>query len=101
MEALRDKMKYLRNYGNPSTSKNTDVGQTSKKERKPFVQFPHVLSEPSIPEGEDNHSNNRNQKMLLAEEKKVRPNKQAVSVLMERTFAFRRRDISIESISIT
>lgn len=92
-------MKYLRSAGKPKPRvKNYDIPEESskpvaKKPRKEFKQFPQVFMDLTIPPGEDEASNSRNQKMLSLEEKKVHPNKSTISVLMDRTFAFRRQDI--------
>ena len=93
-------MKYLRSSGKPKPrSKNpTNASEESsepvaKKPRKEFKQFPQVFMELSIPPGEDEASNTRNQKVLVNEEKKAHPNKSTISVLMDRTFAFRRQDL--------
>ena len=43
--------------------------------------------------GEDEFSNQRNQRLLIMEEKKAKPNHKVITSLMLRTFSFRRRDI--------
>ncbi len=94
-------MKYLRNAGKLKRSRcdaeecnsRDDNEQPQKKVRKEYKQFPQMTSEPPIPPGEDEASNNRHQRMLLMEEKKVAPNIRTISLLMTRTVAFRRRDI--------
>ena len=95
VEALRDKMKYLRSFGKPKKvldSEELDIEPPTKK-RKEFKQFPQTYAEPSIPAGEDEDSYRRNQKMLLSEERKINPNKKTISVLMDRTYAFRRHSM--------
>lgn len=93
-EALRDKLKYLRNFGKKKVKKESDGDSPlPKKPKIDYKQFPVINHEPSIPAGEDSVSNGRNQKMLIMEEKKVNPNKKIISTLMERTYAFRRKDI--------
>ena len=89
-------MKYLRSSGKPKKCIRdcAEEEPAPKKERKEFFQYPTVAQVPPIPVGEDEHSNKRNQKMLLSEEKKINPNKQTISILMERTFAFRRKDLT-------
>lgn len=92
-------IKYLRNSGkqkqaNPiGKSSSTDLEPAAKKARKEFKQYPRskVLS---VPAGEDEVSNARNRKLLLSEEKKLNPNKHTVNVLMDRTFVFRRLEIT-------
>ena len=102
---VRDRMKYLRSSGGsnrgPALKKDSSVDgePPPEKKRKQFVQSP-AASEPLIPEGEDEHSNARNLKMLQSEEKKINPNRQTIRVLMERTFAFRRLDILRQPCSI-
>ena len=92
-------MKYLRSSGKPKpriiNSTNTDESSepVAKKPRKEFKQFPQVFKELSIPPGEDEASNSRNKKVLSLEEKKSHPNKSTISVLMDRTFTFRRQDL--------
>lgn len=88
-------MKYLRNYGKLKGVKREEDGDEPKpkKPRTEYKQFPQLFHEVTIPPGEDEASNTRNQKALLLEEKKCRPNKNTVSILMDRTFAFRRQDI--------
>ena len=92
-------MKYFRNAGKPKKVKSAletesiSDGPPTKKARVEFKQFPQIQSEPVIPTGEDDSSYLRNHKMLLLEEKKLNPNKKIVSVLMARTFAFRRQEI--------
>ncbi len=90
-EALKDKMKYLRNFGKPKRPRSdTNDEPVGKKFKKEIKQFP----EPSFPVGEDEASSKRHQRMLLMEEKKLNRNKQTVSLLMSRTFTFRRNDIT-------
>lgn len=99
--ALQDRMKYLRSAGKAPKRPlgdnggecSNDVEPTPKKPKKEYKQFPQLSSEPVIPSGEDESSNSRNHKMILMEEKKTNPNVKTISVLMMRTFAFRRRDI--------
>lgn len=91
-------MKYLRSQGKPKKKvlrddESSGALPASKKMKPEFKQFPQIFSEPEIPPGEDEVSNARNQKMLMLEEKKLNPNKKTISVLMSRTFAFRRHDI--------
>lgn len=94
-------MKYLRNAGKPKRLRCDTEEDSShdsnepprKKVKKEYKQFPQFTTEPPIPPGEDECSNSGNQKMLLMEEKKVTPNLRTISVLMARTFAFRRRSI--------
>lgn len=86
-------MKYLRNSGKTKAVVKLEEGPLAKKPRKEFKQFPQLFKEVTIPPGEDEASNIRNQKALLSEEKKYRPNKTTVSILMDRTFAFRRQDM--------
>ena len=95
-------MKFLRSPSHKSKRESsTDDGEpVAKRQRKQFVQFP-AFKEPSIPAGEDEHSYKRNQKMLLSQERKLNPDKHTVSVLMQRTFAFRRRDLLKNSYPIT
>lgn len=96
MRAIRDKMKYLRNTGvgkKRAVPAEPDAQPAAKRAKKEYKQYPQTSETLSIPAGEDETSYSRNQKLLLSEERKLNPNKHAVSVLMDRTFAFRRRDI--------
>lgn len=93
-------MKYLRNNGKIKPKKEPVAGDLEdqpvpKRPKLEFkqVQFPLVHHPPSIPAGEDSSSNSRNQKLLIMEDKKINTNKHKISVLMVRTFAFRRADI--------
>ena len=96
-EALQDKLKYLRNAGKPkkrqSTGNEASPEPVAKKVKPEFKQFPQLSLEPPLPPEEDEASYSRNNKLLLSEEKRVNPNKNTISVLMERTYAFRRREI--------
>ena len=77
--------------------------QRVKKERIPSVtkakkipinfKYPSSLSPPPVPEGEDDHSFARHNKMLIAEFKKKRPNSMVVNDMMILTFPMRRSDI--------
>ncbi len=58
-------------------------------------------SEPPIPPQEDEPSNARNNKEMINQERKKNPNKQTISMLMERTYAFRRREILKTSVPIS
>ena len=96
-EALRDKMKYLRN-SKPRSKKTArkedqDVLTPSKKARKEFEQFPQSPAAPDFPDGEDEASMLRHIKLLQLEEKKVSPNKTVVESLMAKTFSFRRQEL--------
>ena len=101
-EALKDKMKYLRN-AKPRTTKKaksepedmsgTDEEPQAKKPRKEFKQFPRSPAAPLIPSGEDKASHERHLKVLKLEERKVTPNKKIISDLMRRTYPFRRQEI--------
>ena len=88
-------MTYLRNFGKPKRvlPDSPDAVPAAKKPKKEFKQYPQTSEIISIPAGEDDTSNSRNQKILLSEERKSNPNKHTLSVLMDRTFAFRRIDI--------
>lgn len=66
--------------------------KTARDKRKiPGVDS--ILKSPSIPVGEDETSFQRHNKILILESKKAHPTMLVVSELMERTFAFRRKDI--------
>lgn len=95
VEALGTKLTYLRNFGKPKRvlPDSPEAVPAAKKPKKEFKQYPQTSEDISIPAGEDDTSNSRNQKLLLSEERKLHPNKHTVSVLMDRTFAFRRIDI--------
>ena len=103
-EALKDKMKYLRNPGKHKKMARQlprlDDQPKTKKSKKDYTQYPKFSHEPLVPPEEDESSNLRNQKMILDEEKRSNPNKRMVSVLMDRTFAFRRQDILKTSMPI-
>lgn len=89
-------MKYWRNYGK-SKKVSSDVSEMEpapKKIKTEFKQYPQISHVLSVPPGEDDTSHSRNQKLLLSEQKKINPNKHTISVLMDRTFSFRRRDIT-------
>ena len=89
-------MKYLRFYGKPkkACSDTSEEDPPPKKAKTEFKQYPQVSKVLSIPPGKDDTSNSRNQKLLISEEKKINPNKHTISVLMDRTFVFRRLDIT-------
>ena len=86
-------MKYLRSQGKPKKPTLQALNSILKRKRVRWIISNLQKPEPRIPPGEDEHSFKRNQKMLLSEEKKLNPNIQTIAVLMERTFAFRRREI--------
>lgn len=88
-------MKYLRNSGKEKKKKreDSDTLPAAKKIKKEYTQYPKPSELLAIPAGEDETSCNRNRKLLLSEERKLNPCKRTVSVLMDRTFAFRRWDI--------
>lgn len=88
-------MKYLRSPRQSAAKRasSTSEGEPgAKKVRKQFVQYP-AIREPVLPVGEDDISYKRNQRLLLSEEKNLNPNRKTVSVLMDRTFPFRRQDL--------
>lgn len=87
-------MTYLRNFGKPKRPRpEADEQSACKRVKKEFKQFPQVKHDHTIPCSEDESANSRHQKMLLYEEKKTNPSKQTISVLMLRTFPFRRNEI--------
>lgn len=110
-EALKDKMKYLRNAKprplKRPPSDNDEVRETGaewkcddgeqeslvKKPRKEFKQYPQLPTAPLFPPGEDRASYQRHLKMLQQEERKVSPDKRVISELMRRTYPFRRQEI--------
>lgn len=100
IEALRDKMKYLRN-AKPRTSKKvmrdseneSEDEKEAKRPRKEFKQFLKSPAAPLVPLGEDRASFSRHLKLLQHEECKVSPDKSVISDLTRRTFPFRRQDI--------
>ncbi len=71
VEALKDKMKYLRCTGRPSNKRMLENGSlTAQKKRKEYRAFPAATT-PTIPDKEDEHSTNaRNYKLMLSESKK-------------------------------
>ena len=82
--AMKDRMKYLRNYDGSRKSvkaeeETTELGPPPKKakvfKKEQWLKAPAV---PSLPLGEDGASHARNVKFLQAEEKKVNPNKQVI-----------------------
>lgn len=91
-------MKYLRNSGKAKQKQlsaslgDSETPPAVKKRKLEVKQFP-ILHVPPIPAGEDSSSNSRNEKLLNMEVKKINPNKNKITVLMRRTFAFRRADI--------
>ena len=107
-EALKDKMKYLRNVkprpvkqvrsglkeesGMEDRSDSEEEVQ-ARKPRKQFRQFPRVPAAPLIPPGEDNAVYLRHIRMLQHEERKVSPGKRVISDLTRRTYPFRRQEI--------
>ena len=96
VEELKNKMKYLRN-AKPKAMKreaeNMEDPKPKKKRAEP-KQFPHNPTEvPEMPVGEDVESCERNIKFLQKEEKKKVVNHSIIENLMQRTFAFRRREI--------
>ena len=96
MDALKQKMTYLRNFGKskrPRAVADEHAQSASKRIKKEFKQFPQLKHEHPIPCSEDEPSHSRHQKMLQYEEKKTNPSKQTISVLMLRTFPFRRNEI--------
>ena len=102
VEALKDKMKYLRNAkprprkkprSEISGDEDTSDEPPAKKERKQYIQYPRSPAAPLILSGEDKGSHSRHTKMLQLEEHKVSPDTKVVSDLMRRTYAFRRQEI--------
>ena len=102
VEALKDKMKYLRNSKPRIKSENSNEMSEppAKKIKKEFTQIPHIPAAPHIPKGEDEASYLRHLKVLQQEEKKMSPNKQVIADLMTRTFPFRRKEILEEPSSM-
>lgn len=100
-EALKDKMKYLRNakprkVGVPAGTYNGNENEAEEppaKKRKEFEQFPKSPAAPIIPPGEDMASHLRHVKVLQQEEKKISPNKRIIFDLMARTYPYRRKEI--------
>ena len=102
-DAIKDKIKYVRYSGKAlkrERKESDDTEPSTSAPKKKFKQFPHLNSEPPVPPGEDDASYSRNQKLLLSQERKSNPNKQTISILMDRTFAFRRRDILRTSVPV-
>ena len=93
--ALQDKLKYLRNQGRPKkrVSDQNESNSKPKRQKQEFKQYPQLMEEPPIPPDEDESSFQRNNKLLMSQEKKTNPNPQIINVLMRRTFPFRRRSI--------
>ena len=87
----------LRNSGKQKQRSGSTSGDSeepiAKKRKTQFKQYPHLFSEPPTPLGEDESSFSRNNKVLLSNERRSKPNEQTTNTLMDRTFAFRRREI--------
>ena len=102
MEDLKNKMKYLRNTKPKNTKKELGENKGEPKPKKKGVepkQFPRKPTEvPEMPIGEDLESCERNIKFLQKEEKKKLVNQCIIENLMQRTFAFWRREMSSNDI---
>ncbi len=93
VEALKDKMKYLRSTGRPSNKRMLENGSlTAQKKRKEYRAFPAATT-PTIPDNEDEHSNARNYKLMLSESTKKKSKYQNNYNINGATFPFRRQDI--------
>ena len=97
MEDLKNKMKYLRNAKPKNTKTELGENQGEPKTKKQRVEPKHLPRKPTeipeIPIGEDLESCERNIKFLQKEEKKKVVNQCIIENLMQRTFAFRRKEI--------
>lgn len=82
--ALRDKMKYLRNV--KPRRKTKDSKEVPSAQKKPRAHYPQAQSVPATLQpvaGEDKASHLRHVKMLQMEERKVSPDKNAITELMK------------------
>lgn len=77
----------------------TPPPQRVQAKRKPPIEA--LMESPPVPPGEDDTSCKRHNQVLLAESKKAKPNMQVVNSLMERTYAFRRRDVMSSEADVT
>ena len=75
------------------TAKENQPPKTAKKPKSAKQPAALLVQLPDIRPGEDEHSFCRFNRMLQAEAKKVKPNRDVVSKLMERTYPQRRIDI--------
>ena len=87
-------MKYLRNV--KPRHKTKDSEEVPSAQKKPRAHYPQAQSVPATLQpvaGEDKASHLRHVKMLLIEERKVSPDKNAITELMKRTFFYKRSEI--------
>ena len=101
IEALKDKMKYIRNAKprglggvkrQPSSDEQHDlIENPAKRQFKP--QYPTHSAVNLVPLGEDKASHDRHVKFLHSEERKLTPNAGVCRELMRKTYPTRRADI--------
>ena len=94
MEAMKDKMKNIRNV-KPRHKKAHENEESSipTKKQKRSMPFPRYSVAPTIPPSEDEASCVRHTKFLQLEYQKVSPDKHTINTLMDRTYPFRRQEI--------
>ena len=102
IEALRDRMKYLRGTSGRGRilKMKTSNGEKEMPSKsicvsppKLFPEFPPEFPPLEIDEGEDKVSHERHVKVLRTECQKINPNAEVKKKLMERTFTVRRTEI--------
>lgn len=103
MEAMRDKMKNIRNTKprakRPATKDNPSNTVPNKKQKMAFL--PKYPVPPKISLSEDDASYGRHVKRLQLEAQKPSPDKQTVRTLMNVTYPFRRNEILEKGMEIS
>ena len=97
VEALRDRMKYLRGTSGRACAKTKSTSSTSQTFKKSKCASPPKFFPESPPieidEGEDKVSHDRHLKVLRSECQKINSNAEVKKKLMERTYMIRRSEI--------
>ena len=100
MQSFIDRFKKFRRPPREHHKVGTKVSSPAslQLQRKPAIES--LMEAPPILPGEDHTSFKWHNQVLLSESKKAKPNMQVVNSLMERSYAFRRRDIISSSDSV-
>ena len=94
VQTLIDRFKDMRRLRKPKSSDSTTCRSLELEGQKKVTPRPHKpFTVPDVPEGEDDVSFERHNRVLQSEWTKSSRNAVTVEQLMETTFAMRRRDI--------
>lgn len=97
MEAMRDKMKNIRNSKPRNMKSKSDISdmESQPASKKPKISqcLPRFPVPPVLPASEDDASYARHIKRLQLEAKKPSPDKQVIATLMHLTYPLRRHEI--------